>query len=196
MEVYFVGDIMYDLYLKMKTYFNYKMVEKFRLKENEYILCTIHRDFNTDYPEKLEIILNKLSQISKDIKVVFPIHPRTKKMINKFGFESLLKKITVIEPLDYLSMMGLLEKCFMVITDSGGLQKEAYFAGKRALVVMPDTGWRELIDIGWNKLVDADNLFTAFQTITNKNDKLSKIDYIYGQGNSGQKIVKILKMMD
>ncbi|MGB9812789.1 MAG: non-hydrolyzing UDP-N-acetylglucosamine 2-epimerase [Thermovenabulum sp.] len=143
--VYFVGDIMYDLYLKMKPYFDYTIFEKIGVKENEYILCTIHRDFNTDNPEKLKNILSGLSQIAHDMRVIFPIHPRTKKMINQFGFESLLKNITVIEPVDYLSMMGLLEKCFMVITDSCGLQKETYFAGKRALVVMPDTGWRELL---------------------------------------------------
>lgn len=190
--VYFVGDVMYDLYLKMKPYFDYRMIEELGLKENEYILCTIHRDFNTDDPEKLKNILIGLSQIAHDMKVIFPMHPRTKKMINQFGLEFLLKDITIIEPVDYLSMMGLLEKCFIIITDSGGLQKEAYFAGNRALVVMPDTGWRELIDIGWNKLVDSEELYRVYKLfVDNRNFKVQQ--HIYGEGNSGEKIVRILK---
>lgn len=190
--VYFVGDIMYDLYLKMKPYFDYRKIEELGLKENGYILCTIHREFNTDDPEKLKNILIGLSQIAHDMRVIFPIHPRTKKMINQFGLEFLLKDITIIEPVDYLSMMGLLEKCFIVITDSGGLQKEAYFAGKRALVVMPDTGWKELIEIGWNKLVDSEELYRVYKLfVDNRNFKVQQ--HIYGEGNSGEKIIRILK---
>jgi UDP-N-acetylglucosamine 2-epimerase (non-hydrolysing) len=190
--VYFVGDVMYDLYLKMRPYFDYKMVEKLGLKENEYILCTIHRDFNTDNPEKLKSILSGLSQIADDMRVIFPMHPRTKKMINQFGLKFLLENVTIIEPVDYLSMMGLLEKCFMVITDSGGLQKEAYFAGKRALVVMPDTGWRELIEIGWNKLTSPEDLFLTYENLLIEKNKELKMD-IYGDGKSGEKIIKVLK---
>jgi len=190
--VYFVGDIMYDLYLKMRAHFNYEILERLGLKENDYILCTIHRDFNTDNPEKLKDILDGLSRIARDINVVFPMHPRTKKMISQFGFESLLNGIAVIEPVDYLGMMGLLEKCFMVITDSGGLQKEAYFAGKRALVVMPDTGWRELIEIGWSKLSSPENLFLVYSNMIFERDKKVKIN-IYGDGKSGEKIIKILR---
>jgi UDP-N-acetylglucosamine 2-epimerase (non-hydrolysing) len=192
--VYFVGDIMYDLYLKMKAHFNYEIVERLGLRENEYILCTIHRDFNTDNPEKLKGILDGLSRIAREIDVVFPMHPRTRKMISQFGFEPLLDGVSVIEPVDYLGIMGLLGRCFMVITDSGGLQKEAYFSGKRVLVVMPDTGWRELIDIGWNKLVDAGDLYIAYKGIASEGNELFKTDYIYGRGNAAGQIIEILKM--
>lgn len=191
--VYFVGDIMYDLFLKMRPYFDYTVIERYQLKENEYVVCTIHRDFNTDDPYKLQSILRGIAQIANSIKVIFPMHPRTQKRISQFGFESLLNKIIVTEPVDYLKMMGLLEKCRMVITDSGGLQKEAYFSGKRAIVVMPDTGWRELIDIGWNKLVNACDLFVSYQDIICKSESLFEKCYIYGQGNSAEKIVEILK---
>lgn len=178
----------------MKVYFNHEIVKRLGLRENEYILCTIHRDFNTDNPEKLKRILDGLSQIARDIKVIFLMHPRTRKMISQYGFEPLLDGIFVIEPVDYLGMIGLLERCCMVITDSGGLQKEAYFARKRALVVMPDTGWRELIDIGWNKLVHTGDLYIAYKGITSEGNELFKSDCIYGRGNAAGQIIEILKM--
>ncbi|RAO99032.1 UDP-N-acetylglucosamine 2-epimerase, partial [Petrotoga sp. 9PW.55.5.1] len=97
-----------------------------------------------------------------------------------------------VEPLDYLSMMGLVQKSLFVITDSGGLQKEAYFAGKRAIVVMPDTGWRELTDAGWNILSKADEIKDKMGCIIN-NEIDSKTKNIYGDGNSGKKIAGLIK---
>lgn len=86
-NVYFVGDVMYDLYLKMKEKFQYEVFEKLNLKENEYILVTLHRDFNVDNSEKFKKILKQLQKISKQIKLVFPIHPRTRKRIYEFRFQ-------------------------------------------------------------------------------------------------------------
>ncbi len=189
--VYFTGDIMYDLFLKMKPYFKEDIIDKLNLEENKYIVTTIHRDFNTDSKEKLESILKELDKITKEIKVVFPIHPRTKKQTKKFDLEQYTKNILMIEPLDYLSMMGLVQKSFFVITDSGGLQKEAYFAGKRVIVVMPDTGWRELTDAGWNILSRPGEIKDKMNCIIN-NTIDSKPKNIYGDGNAGKKIVKIL----
>ena len=114
--VYFTGDIMYDLFLKMKPYFKEDIIDEFNLEENKYIVTTIHRDFNTDSKEKLENILKELDKISKEIKVVFPIHPRTKKRIDEFKLNEYTKNILLIEPLDYLSMMGLVQKSLLVIT--------------------------------------------------------------------------------
>jgi UDP-N-acetylglucosamine 2-epimerase (non-hydrolysing) len=191
--IYFVGDIMYDLFLKMKPHFDYTILQKYNLMENEYVICTIHRDFNTDDPNKLQSILKGISHIASSIKIIFPMHPRTQKRITEFGFESLLKNIIIIEPLDYLKMMGLLQKSFMVITDSGGLQKEAYFARKRAIVVMPDTGWKELVNIGWNKLVPPDSLFTNYKSIVFERSKKFENHNVYGDGRSGEKIIEIFK---
>ncbi|NLG95510.1 MAG: UDP-N-acetyl glucosamine 2-epimerase, partial [Acetomicrobium flavidum] len=111
-------------------------------------VVTIHRDFNTDDPVRLKWILDSLRELSKQFRVVFPMHPRARKRIQQFGFEDALEGVDVIQPLDYLKLMGLVMHSAFVITDSGGLQKETYFCGNRALVVMPDTGWRELVDIG------------------------------------------------
>ena len=190
--VYFTGDIMYDLFLKMKPYFDESIINKFSLEENKYVVTTIHRDFNTDNKSNLEAILKELDKISKEIKVVFPIHPRTKKRIEEFDLEQNTKNILMIEPLDYLSMMGLIQKNLFVITDSGGLQKEAYFAGKRAIVVMPDTGWRELTDAGWNILSRPGEIKDKMNCIIN-NTIDSKAENIYGDGNAGKKIAELIK---
>ena len=189
--VYFTGDIMYDLFLKMKPYFKEDIIEELNLEENKYIVTTIHRDFNTDSKEKLKNILKELDKISKEIKIVFPIHPRTKKRIDEFSLNEYTKNILLIEPLDYLSMMGLVQKSLLVITDSGGLQKEAYFAGKRAIVVMPDTGWRELTQAGWNVLSGPDEIKNKMGYIMN-NKIASNVENIYGDGKTGEKIVKMI----
>jgi UDP-N-acetylglucosamine 2-epimerase (non-hydrolysing) len=192
-EVCFTGDIMYDLFLKMKPYFKEDIIENLNLEENKYIVTTIHRDFNTDSKEKLENILKELDKISKEIKIVFPIHPRTKKRIDEFNLNEYTKNILLIEPLDYLGMMGLVQKSFLVITDSGGLQKEAYFAGKRAIVVMPDTGWRELTQADWNILSEPDEIKNKMDYIMN-NEISSNVENIYGDGKTGEKIVKLLSI--
>ena len=182
---------MYDLYLKMEPYFDYSIIEELKLEENNYVVCTMHRDFNVDNPENLKIILKELRKISKRLPVVFPIHPRTRNRVKEFGFENLLDKIAVIEPVDYLKMMGLVKKCKLVITDSGGLQKEAYFSGKRAIVVMPDTGWRELIEIGWNVLSDPEDIYENFLKMEKRESREIPPD-MYGEGNASTVITDVM----
>jgi UDP-N-acetylglucosamine 2-epimerase (non-hydrolysing) len=184
-SVYFVGDIMYDLYLNMEPEFKYDTFENLGLKDEGFVLVTLHRDYNVDNKEKLESILRQLLKLGDENKVVFPIHPRTKKNIRNFGMEKLLNEIEVTEPLDYSNLMGLVKKCKYVITDSGGLQKEAYFARKRAFVVMPDTGWQELVDSGLNVLCDPDNLYDKTQEIKT----YTYVKEIYGNGRAGEEIV-------
>jgi len=130
--VYFVGDVMYDLFLKMKPHFDYSVIDELSLKEGNYVVVTIHRDFNTDDPVRLKWILDGLHELSKQLRVVFSMHPRTKKRIQEFGFGHVLEGVDVIQPLDYLELMGLVMQSAFVITDSGGLQKEAYFCGRGA----------------------------------------------------------------
>ncbi|MDK2886823.1 MAG: UDP-GlcNAc3NAcA epimerase [Thermosipho sp. (in: thermotogales)] len=185
--VYFVGDVMYDLYLMLQNKFKYDLYKKLNLEENEYILVTLHRDFNVDNKEKLEKILLELNKISKEKKIVFPIHPRTRKRISEFSLEKYLENFTVIKPIDYLNLMGLVKKSWKVITDSGGLQKESYFAKKQAVVVMPDTGWRELIEANWNILATEGILY---EKTFEKNNK-SYPEGLYGDGNAGKKIIDI-----
>ncbi len=187
--VYLTGDVMYDAFLKMKPKFDYSLINELNLRENHYIMMTLHRGFNVDNPNRLKKIISEVNKISREIQVVLPIHPRTKKRIQEFGFEDLISDIMIIEPIDYLQLMGLTENCYKVITDSGGYQKEAYFAGKQACVLMEYTGWKELIDVGFNTLCDVDEIYDNII-----NDKESSyIENIYGDGKAAQKIISILK---
>jgi UDP-N-acetylglucosamine 2-epimerase (non-hydrolysing) len=186
--VYFTGDVMYDLFLMMEPMFKYEVFELLGLEEENYIVMTLHRDFNVDNKEKFEKILSEVSKVAKKIKVVFPVHPRTRKRISEFGLDEYLKRVIVIEPVDYLNLMGLVKRAWKVITDSGGLQKEAYFAGKRAVVVMPDTGWRELVESEWNILADGNGIYNAVFTSQEKPYPKG----LYGNGDAGKKMVAIL----
>lgn len=188
-NVYFTGDVMYDVFLKMKPEFDYSLMHELSLKENEFVTMTMHRDFNVDIPEKLEKILKDVNKLSKEIKVVLPVHPRTRKRINEFGFNEHLSNILVIDPIDYMKLMGLTEMCFKAITDSGGYQKEAYFAGKQAVIIMPDTSWRELTDSGLNILSDVDKIYE--NVMYGKN--VPYTNNIYGDGKASEKIVSILR---
>lgn len=187
-NVYFTGDVMYDIFLKMRPSFDDSLMDELSLKEDNFILMTLHRDFNVDKKETLEEILTQVNKVSKEIPVVFPIHPRTKSRVEKFGLSHLLENVKVLDPIDYLSLMGLTEKCKKVLTDSGGFQKESYFAGKRAVVVMEDTSWRELTDKGINMLSAPEDIYKHIMS----NDDVVFEKNIYGSGNAAEQIVNIL----
>ena len=179
-NVVFTGDVMYDVFCQMKNSFEYSLVEKLKLTPNEYIVMTLHRDFNVDNRDKLESILKQVEIINKQIPIVWPIHPRTKQKIQKFKLEKYIKGVRIVEPLDYLQLMGLTMKSKCVITDSGGYQKEAYFAKKQAYIIMPDTAWKELVECEWNTLVDETNLVELIL----KENNPKYIEGLYGEGNA------------
>jgi UDP-N-acetylglucosamine 2-epimerase (non-hydrolysing) len=185
--VHFVGDVMYDLYLKMESFFKDDICRRYGLKPLEYCVVTIHRDYNVDDKGNLEKILSELNLVNKDLRVVFPIHPRTIKKIKEFNLEGKIKELLVIEPLGYLEMMGLVRNSRFVITDSGGLQKESYFSGKKAIVLMPDTGWVELVEEGINILCKDNN----FSEKINLFDDCFLHTKLYGEGTSGGVIAGI-----
>lgn len=184
-NVHFVGDVMYDLFLLMAPRFTYRIFESLGLKEGQYLLMTLHRDYNVDDPTVLGPILRAMDGVAANMQVVFPMHPRTAKRVQDFGFSHLLRNLTGTEPLDYLELMGLTMRCHKVVTDSGGLQKESYFAGKQAAVLMPDTGWMELVHSSWNTLTDAAGLAASLaQQITNAGGS-----EVYGDGHAAERIV-------
>ena len=120
------GDVMYDVYLKFSSY-KYDLHDD--LIKSKFILATIHRRENINSPEKLSNIFKNLNKINNRQKIIMPLHPHTKKKIEEYKIQS---NINFIEPLGYTSMLRLLNECEMVITDSGGLQKESFFAKKNA----------------------------------------------------------------
>lgn len=190
--VFHVGDVMYDLFLKVKNTIDAEAVlKKYQLEKKHFVLLTLHRDFNTDDRNRFESILKGVYGISKRETVLFPIHPRTRKMVSKYGFEEYLSLCQVVEPVSYTDLVALLSHARLVITDSGGLQKEAYFAGTSALVMMEDTGWRELIDIGWNCLVDCDTDLIVDKAFSHTRVLNSSLK-LYGSGDAGERIADIL----
>jgi UDP-GlcNAc3NAcA epimerase len=189
-----VGDLMYDSYLKFieKSEEESNMLNELNLKKNEYYLMTCHRQATTDNKDEMELLIDSLNEINE--KIVFPMHPRFKKMLNKFGFKNKLKNnIIVIDPIGYLDMMKLLSNSKIFLTDSGGLQKEAFFAKVPCITLRDRTEWIETIGIG-------NVLCPNFANIKKKiNDhfkkKYSFNDKPYGMGNSSELIIKeILKL--
>lgn len=158
---------------------------------NTYVLCSVHRAENTDSKEKLWEIFSALNEISSKIDIVLPLHPRTKKLIPKYGIE-LSSNIKVIDPVGYLEMIALIRDCKFVMTDSGGLQKEAFFFKKFCITMREETEWVELIENGVNFLVgsDKDLILSKFNQISEL-----KADFtlpLYGKGDASMIVANTL----
>ncbi len=181
-RIFLSGDVMYDSFLHFK-----KRAKTPKIKE-PFALATLHRAENTDDLIRLKSIFSALE--NSPIPVLLPLHPRTKKEIKKNGI-ILGQNIKTSDPLSYFSMLGHLAKSSFVITDSGGLQKEAYFSGKPCLTLRNETEWVELIDQGFNKLVGTfeANPETAFKWAQQPIVNFGKI---YGDGNAGEIILNKL----
>lgn len=181
-----VGDIMYDSALF------YSELAKNNVKYNtneKYLLATIHRAENTDDEVKLRNIFKAFDVINKIYEVILPLHPRTKKYLEKFQIKT---EITLIEPLGYLDMISLIKNSIGVITDSGGLQKEAYFFHKRCFTLRDQTEWIELVKANCNQLINVkkdDIAETILESISIMPDFSNKI---YGDGTTSKKIIKVL----
>ena len=153
----------------------------------QFILATIHRAENTDDPKRLTSIFNALVEISNDIPIILPLHPRTKKIIENLKFK--IENLKLVEPVGYLEIIYLLKNCFLVMTDSGGLQKEAFFFGKPCVTLRDETEWVELVENGFNKIVGADEnkIIFGYQEMSQ-----IKKDYninLYGNGEASKKII-------
>jgi UDP-GlcNAc3NAcA epimerase len=157
--------------------------------QEAFILCTIHRAENTDDESRLKAIFEALNEIALEKQVVLPLHPRTKKMVENLNID--MQKLTIIDPVGYLEMVWLIEHCSLVMTDSGGLQKEAYFFTKPCITLRDETEWVELVECGANVLVGANKakIIKAY-----KNSLESKvIDFdldLYGGGKASENIIK------
>ena len=184
-KVYNIGDVMYDA---AKFYAN-KSVKPIGLAEasQPFSLVTIHRAENTDDLERLGEIVNALNELSKEMTVICPIHPRTRGVIERSG---LTLNASILDPVSYFEMLWLLQNCKFVITDSGGLQKEAYFFKKNCITIRDQTEWIETVKTGWNQLVSAE-----IQAILMAVKGIKKnLDWpeLYGDGASAKALVSKL----
>lgn len=191
--VYWVGDVMLDALLQVQPIARRKseILSRLNLTPKKYSLVTIHRPANTDDPIRLHDIVEVLNEISEP--VVFPIHPRTRKTLQSNGvhFE---EHIQTIEPVGYLDMLVLEENARLIATDSGGVQREAYYLGIPCLTLRNETEWVETVEVGWNELVGADKDIMLDRWFTF--DPPAEKPAIYGDGKAAQRIAEVLSEED
>lgn len=165
--VHNVGDVMYDvaLYYRERARAISRILDRLGLQEKGFALATCHRAENTDDPVRLTGIVNALAQIAEDLPVVLPLHPRTRKLMQQFGLEGELSALTVVEPLAFLDMVTLEQAAKIILTDSGGVQKEAFFYEVPCITMRDETEWVETLASGRNQLVGADSqrILSAYQ---------------------------------
>jgi UDP-GlcNAc3NAcA epimerase len=181
------GDVMQDGAIFYKSLSKKPNIE---INKN-FILCTIHRPENTDDEVRLKSILEALNEIAMEKQVLLPLHPRTRKIIDNLKLN--VSKLKVIDPVGYLEMVWLIDNCKIVMTDSGGLQKEAYFFNKQCITLRDQTEWVELVEHGVNFLVGAKkdeilNIYYNLNDFTRTFDRLN----LYGAGNASSIITKNL----
>lgn len=179
------GDVMYEGAL---FYREYAQKPTLHVK-NDFVLCTIHRAENTDDEVRLKSIFDALNEIAKQRQIVLPIHPRTRNALKVQKYQ-LSPNITLIEPVGYLEMIWLIDHCSLVMTDSGGLQKEAYFFHKPCMTLRDETEWVELVACGANVLVGA-NKETIVSTFSNFTFN-PKVTNLYGDAHASEKILQAL----
>jgi len=159
--------------------------------KKDFILCTIHRAENTDDENRLRSIFEALEEIVKEKQVILPLHPRTKKILENLKLN--IQNLTIIEPIGYLEMVWLIDNCSFIMTDSGGLQKEAYFFSKPCITLRDETEWVELVECGANTLVGADKekIIEAYRNNSQFIIQNSSLD-LYGGGKASENIIKEL----
>jgi UDP-GlcNAc3NAcA epimerase len=184
--VHLVGDVMYDAFL-----FNLEaarkqshVVKELGLQPGAFALVTVHRAENADDAERLRAIIRGLEDSGQDI--VLPLHPRTRSRLD----ETLPQRIRILEPVGYIDMLALEAAAAVIATDSGGVQKEAYFLGKPCVTLRDTTEWTETVDAGWNVLAGADErrIADAMRTFRPSGDR----PQLFGDGHAAEKISELL----
>ena len=158
------------------------------VRESGVSLATIHRAENTDSPARLSAIIDGLA--AGGLPVIFPIHPRTRLAIEKHNLR-IPSSLAVCEPVGYLAMLALEDTADVIVTDSGGVQKEAYFVGTRCVTVRETTEWPETVDAGWNTLVGVDS--TAIGRAIRSFRPTTERPPCFGDGQAAKKIVSVLR---
>lgn len=193
-KIYQIGDVMYDaaLFYAEKAAQRSSILQQLNLAEKGYILATVHRASNTDNPELLTALFDAFVQVAQQIPVVLPLHPRTRHALaNRLtDYED---NLTIIEPVGYLDMIRLEQSAKLIATDSGGIQKEAYFYSVPCVTLREETEWVELMEAGVNTLCPPDNAETTAACIFDQLDKpMPARLHLYGDGHASAKIVDIL----
>jgi len=184
------GDVMYDASVHYSKLAEARSKIISRLGLDNFVLCTIHRAENTDNISRLTGIINGLNSIAEVTAVILPLHPRTKQVLDT---QKITTRLRTIDPVGFFDMIELLKHCKLVITDSGGVQKEAYFYKKACLTLRDETEWVELEKAGYNRVVGSDSelIRKAFDELIRSS--LNFEDGLYGDGKASHHIIKELK---
>ena len=187
-----IGDVMYDAVLYYRDLAEAQVsLESFQLQEKAYALCTLHRQENTDNPARLNSILNALRTIAKELPVVLPLHPRTKAKVRQQNNRDALKGLKILDPVPYLEMQRLEMGARLILTDSGGIQKEAYFHQVPCITLRDETEWVETVESDWNKLVGADEEKIIKAARSNPTPPKQQAAF-YGNGSAAEEIISHL----
>ena len=186
-----VGDVMLDtlLFYKDRAMERSSITSDMNLTGKDFVLATIHRAENTNNAGRLISICDAINEISKQVPVILPLHPRTKSYLGSNGIKL---DATITEPLGYFDMLALLASSSLVMTDSGGLQKEAYFCGKFCVTLRDQTEWIELTQAGANMIAGSDKEKIIQSVLPNLNKKIGFDERLYGKGNAAEKIAERL----
>ncbi|HWP47294.1 MAG TPA: UDP-N-acetylglucosamine 2-epimerase (non-hydrolyzing) [Candidatus Limnocylindrales bacterium] len=197
-KIRLVGDVMYDaaLYYGAKAEKESRILEQLGLESKGYILCTIHRAENTDNPARLRTIFEGLVSVARDIPFILPLHPRTRTVLQQ---EDLLGEVSrfvrFMEPVGYLDMVLLEKQARVIVTDSGGVQKEAFFYRVPCITLREETEWVELVNLGWNQLVppvSAQLIAESIKTVLTSPRELPYPVGLYGDGKAAGLIISEL----
>ena len=188
-----VGDVMYDvaLYVGARAREASDVMQRLGLSDGSLVLATCHRAENTDDPKRLSGIVRALAAIAQEIPVVLPLHPRTRNVLGQAGQLAALGHVELVQPLSFLDMAALEQAAKVIVTDSGGVQKEAFFYGVPCVTMRDETEWVETVELGCNEIVGAshDAIFEAFRRACSR-PRPSIDARPYGDGVSAKSIVQ------
>jgi UDP-GlcNAc3NAcA epimerase len=190
-----VGDVMLDIVRRFRDVAlrQSPILDALELRNRQFVLATCHRAENTDSAENLTAILAALVRIASELPVLLPLHPRTRKQISAFGLDPMLEDLKVLPPLAFLDMLALLQASHMILTDSGGIQKEAFFLSVPCVTMRTETEWPETLEGGYNIIAgtSTDGLVSAFFEAHSRT-RLPVTSQPFGNGRAGESIVSIL----
>lgn len=194
--VYHVGDVMYDAlrhYSQMDADQVPHTLETLGLKGKQYALCTLHRAGNTDDQEKFRNVWRCISMVSDRFPVILPLHPRTRHVLEQFHIPT-FRNVHLVPPVGYREMLQLERGASLIVTDSGGVQKEAYMMGVPCITMRENTEWVETVDAGWNRLVgdSEEKMMEALRAVL-LSEKASDRPNLYGNGQAGNEIIDVLR---
>lgn len=191
-----VGDVMYDaaLHFGAEAESKSQVLERLGLTRRGYVLATIHRAENTDEPNRLKVLMEALWRVASELPVVLPLHPRTHKALQAMGaWEAIADRLMLIEPVGYLDMAMLERHARAIATDSGGVQKEAFFYRVPGVVLRDECEWTELLDLGWNRLAPPVSAEAIAETILAQAESSGGAAAMpYGTGRAAEAVVQAL----